>query len=234
MNEQMILVTGMLCDEQVFEPWPYRRSPFGSFHVVQPTFTSVTAARDHILSQSADQFTLIGYSLGGIVGLACAVAAPERLSRLALISTNPYRPTAAQRHHWAAWTARCLDGEFPAVITEATEAMTCSYTRPEHRDRALEMAMRVGPESLLRTLQLQQSRPDADWDLSKITTPTLVIAGTEDPLCPPPFQERLARAIPLAELNLLPACGHLPFYESPGQTSDALEELFDSSSQHVS
>ncbi len=42
----------------------------------------------HVLARSPERFTLCGYSLGGRVALHVALAAPERVSRLVLVSTS--------------------------------------------------------------------------------------------------------------------------------------------------
>src|ERR1700728_4014819 len=43
---------------------------------------------EHVLARSPERFALCGYSLGGRVALHVALAAPERVSRLVLVSTS--------------------------------------------------------------------------------------------------------------------------------------------------
>jgi len=45
--------------------------------------------------------------------------------------------------------------------------------------------------------------------VANIRVPTLVIAGSEDPLVPPAEAEALARLIPGSQLNFIPKAGHL-------------------------
>jgi pimeloyl-ACP methyl ester carboxylesterase len=53
----------------------------------------------------------------------------------------------------------------------------------------------------------------AEWDfrdrLGEIRTPTLVIAGTQDPVTPPAHAEELAAGIPAAQLAVIPDAPHL-------------------------
>jgi len=49
--------------------------------------------------------------------------------------------------------------------------------------------------------------------VANIRVPTLVIAGSEDPLVPPAEVEALARLIPGAQLNFIPRAGHLVAFE---------------------
>ena len=43
---------------------------------------------DHVLSRAPERFTLCGYSMGGRIALNVAMAAPERVQRLVLVSTT--------------------------------------------------------------------------------------------------------------------------------------------------
>ena len=47
--------------------------------------------------------------------------------------------------------------------------------------------------------------------------PTLLVWGDEDRLVPLAHGRRLARAIPGARLEIVPACGHMPFIERPDE-----------------
>jgi len=53
--------------------------------------------------------------------------------------------------------------------------------------------------------------------LARVHAPTLLVWGDEDRLVPLSQGKRLARALPAATLTVIPACGHLPFVERPGE-----------------
>jgi pimeloyl-ACP methyl ester carboxylesterase len=55
--------------------------------------------------------------------------------------------------------------------------------------------------------------PQLETQVANIRVPTLVIAGSEDPLVPPAEVEALARLIPGAQLNFIPKAGHLVAFE---------------------
>jgi 2-succinyl-6-hydroxy-2,4-cyclohexadiene-1-carboxylate synthase len=52
---------------------------------------------EHVLHASPERFALCGYSLGGRVALHVALAAPERVQRLVLVSCSPGIEDAAER-----------------------------------------------------------------------------------------------------------------------------------------
>ena len=58
--------------------------------------------------------------------------------------------------------------------------------------------------------------------LSRITSPTLVIAGRHDWICPPEFSEEIARAIPNADLRIFENSGHLVRADEPEALIDAI------------
>ncbi len=66
---------------------------------------------------------------------------------------------------------------------------------------------------------------DADLGprLSQVVSPTLVIAGLHDPLCPPAKREALAAALPHARFVSLD-CGHFPPVEQPTAFARLLRE----------
>ena len=59
-----------------------------------------------LLDELPRRFAIGGPALGGIVAMALTRTAPERISSLILLSTNPYAPASAQRNDWRAWRRR--------------------------------------------------------------------------------------------------------------------------------
>ncbi len=58
--------------------------------------------------------------------------------------------------------------------------------------------------------------------LYKITSPTLVIGGQHDWICPPEFSEEIAREIPNADLRIFENSGHLIRADEPEALLDAI------------
>lgn len=61
--------------------------------------------------------------------------------------------------------------------------------------------------------------------LGKVTSPTLVMAGTYDKVVDPPSLRRYARAIPNAEFVLFEQSGHHPFQEEPERFDQVVHEF---------
>ncbi|HTR88633.1 MAG TPA: alpha/beta fold hydrolase, partial [Solirubrobacteraceae bacterium] len=62
-----------------------------------PRPISFAGCVEHVLAQTPERFALCGYSLGGRVALHVALAAPERVSRLVLVSSTAGIADPAER-----------------------------------------------------------------------------------------------------------------------------------------
>jgi 2-succinyl-6-hydroxy-2,4-cyclohexadiene-1-carboxylate synthase len=164
-----------------------------------------------------ERFILCGYSMGGRVALHAAVAAPERVERLVLVSASagiddqPARLAAdealAQRieretieQFITHWRANAIFAADPDWVHDAVAADT----------------RRLEPARLAATLRaLSPGRMAPLWDrLSKLTVPTTVIAGERDArYCE--IARRMAGALPDARLLIVPGAGHRVAIEAP-------------------
>ena len=174
---------------------------------------------DRLLGLLPERFALAGLSLGAIVAMALVRRAPERVERLALLSTNPYPPTEAQLTGWeeqrralAAGGPRALQtGLLPSLLSPAVLT-----ARPEVVERTLTMAEAVGGARYDAQLRLQSTRVDERPGLRAVRCPTLVLAARQDRLCPVARHEEIAALVPGAELVVVEECAHLSPLEQPG------------------
>jgi pimeloyl-ACP methyl ester carboxylesterase len=168
---------------------------------------------------------LAGISMGGALAQQVALAHPDRVDSLVLISTSPAVPGAPGRSelppmsedlraYFAAEVPLPDWAERAAVIDylvgyerrlEAAEYFDEAHVRALVErivDRSNDMAASVTNHALAEEGELPSGR------LDDITAPTLVIHGTADPLFPYGHAEALARGIPQAELLPLEGVGH--------------------------
>jgi pimeloyl-ACP methyl ester carboxylesterase len=76
--------------------------------------------------------------------------------------------------------------------------------------------------SLLAFLDMLLGREAILDRLPRVTVPTLVLVGAEDRAQPPGRSREIARAIPGAELAVIPQAGHLSALEQPEAVTGAL------------
>ncbi|WP_063770089.1 bifunctional 3-oxoadipate enol-lactonase/4-carboxymuconolactone decarboxylase PcaDC, partial [Streptacidiphilus melanogenes] len=166
-----------------------------------------------------EQFAYAGVSLGGAVGAHLAAHHPERVTSLALICSSARFGESQGWHDRAAEVrAHGLAGLLDASAARwFTPAFAASPTA-----RALLADLRAadpaGYAACCDALAALDLRPA----LKQITTPTLVLAGREDPATPPAQARELADGIADATLVELPRAAHLAPAEQPDRVLAAL------------
>jgi pimeloyl-ACP methyl ester carboxylesterase len=178
---------------------------------------SVPAIASRVLADAPPRFALGGHSFGAIVALEIVRRAPERLSRLALLTASARPPTEEQLASWARLERRLGNGDFGRLAHDFALASVPQRRRGDSElvARVEAMAHTVGPDGLRRQLAAQRTRPDSRPALGAISIPTLVLTGAEDRICPPALQEELAGGIPRAQRATVADAGHMAALEAP-------------------
>lgn len=179
----------------------------------------------HALLQRLDTApaVLVGHSMGGYVALAFAKAFPKALRALVLVGTKAGADTPAVAAARRA-TAEKVRTEGCSVVVNA---MAPKMLSDGNADAGMAAAVRgfmahSKPDGVIGALLGMAERPDAGAWLGKIRVPTLVIAGLDDTIIPPSESEALAKAIPGAQLKLIPKAGHLVAFEQAEAFNAAL------------
>ena len=192
--------------------------------VVTPVLEEPTldAEVDRLLDLLPPRFALAGLSLGAIVAMALVRRAPGRVTRLCLMSTNPYAPTPAQHETWAAQREVLQTGSARDLQTSLLPVLL-SPDRTDLVPLTLAMADELGADRFADQLRLQDTRVDERPGLAGVRCPTLVVAARNDRLCPVDRHEEIARIVPGAELVVLEDCAHLSPLERPDELSAHLQ-----------
>lgn len=230
MREPLVLIPGMMCDARVFGPQIDDLSRDHTVVVAAPTKgETVREMAAMLIDDLPPRFALAGIGLGGVVAIEMARRAPERVNRIALLSTTPLTDTPAQaaaREPQIVWaSAGRLDEAVTASFSDDNLAPT--HKRPVIMDLLVHMAEALGPDAFIRQTRAMQRRPDAQRALQKLKVPTLIMCGAHDKVTPPKRHENMAELVPGAELVILPDAGHLPSLEVPEQVNIGLRAWLD-------
>ncbi len=164
-----------------------------------------------------------GLSMGGQVGQWLAINAPSRIHKLILSNTAARIGTA---DNWNTRIAAVQKEGFAPLIAGVLERwFTPAFhiSHPKEITRIRKVLDSVDPVGYIACCA---SVRDADFrsDLMRISTPTLVFAGTHDPATPPSDARYLADNIAGAQLIELNA-SHISNIEAAPEFTDALLEF---------
>jgi len=169
---------------------------------------------------------LLGNSFGGFVAQAFAIRHPESTAKLILVTTSDShefyaaateqlnkRGTAEQ----IATAPALFDG---TVTTEESfsrwwDVMMPLYFANWDEARGHDMVARIIGNPHVAAYMFANIIPQFDVraGLPTLTIPTLVVSGRQDWVTPVGESEKIARAIPGAELVIFDRSGHMPFIE---------------------
>jgi 3-oxoadipate enol-lactonase len=209
---------------QYFRLVRYDLPGHGGSPAVAPPYTiaglgaGVLAVLDSV---GVGRFAYCGISLGGMIGLWLAAAVPDRVAALGLVCTSAHLPPAE------GWRARASQVR-AAGMASVSRAVVGRWFTPEFAAKApsviaefraeLERTDPVGYAGCCEAI----ADMDLRADLSRITAPTLVLAGADDPATPPEHGAAVAGLVAGACLEVIPATAHLATIEAADAVTGAL------------
>lgn len=217
----------MMCDARLWKP----QIEALDRHCVVADLSSHNNFRDMaacVLGTAPASFAVAGLSMGGILAFELWRQAPERITHLALLDTNPHADTPDKRTMRLDQVEQVLSGQLRKLATESLKPAYLAKANRDNQallDEILAMAMDAGKDVFRRQSIALKDRVDSVATLETISCPTTVICGAEDHICPPAYHELMARRIPGARLVVIENCGHLATLEQPDTVNDELQRL---------
>ncbi len=223
MKTPFVMLPGTLCTQRVFAEQE------GPIHdVAEPLVylplmgSNLGECAEAVLKLAPQRFALLGFSLGGLVALEIMRRAPERVSSLCLMATNPRGSTPQHFELWSRWKKEVESGEFEKVVR--AHAAGVHAQNEDAMSLVTEMAFELGPVAFARQLDILASRPDSIRTLAALTCRTLLIVGLQDRVTPLYLHQEIQRLIPGSRLETLPGCGHYASLERPRAVSSLLHD----------
>jgi pimeloyl-ACP methyl ester carboxylesterase len=178
---------------------------------------SLGGMAEQLLTNVPERFTLIGLSLGGYVAFEVIRRQLHRLERLVLIDTTAVADHPARRAGRLADIAKVREGGVEALIPELPARWLLPAHAGKHELVSLmaEMARSVGSRGQFNQQTAMLGRPDSHEDLARVTVPTLVMCGRQDPVTPLADHEAMAACAAGSQLRVIENCGHLCTIEQP-------------------
>ena len=198
---------------------------FGESETVDRPYTMEDYASDiaGLLDQLGIQKAAVaGHSMGGYVALAFARAYPERVSGLALVSSQTPADPPERKEGRYKTAAEVAEKGIGGVV----ETMAPKFTSDPHLQAvAREIMEKQQPAAYIGALKAMAERADSTPLLSTFAFPLVIIHGDEDALIPVDRAREVKASVPGSHYVELRGIGHVPMLEAAEKTAEALKNL---------
>ncbi|WP_436771479.1 bifunctional 3-oxoadipate enol-lactonase/4-carboxymuconolactone decarboxylase PcaDC [Yinghuangia sp. YIM S09857] len=170
-------------------------------------------------SLGIDRFAYAGISLGGAVGAWLAAYHPDRVASLALVCSSARFGEPAPWHERAALVR--AQGVGPVADGAAERWFTAAFADTAEARRLVQAMRGVDPRGYAACCEAI-AEYDLRADLPRVSAPTLVVGGREDPATPPQHARELADGVGESTLVEIANASHLANVEQPDRVLAAL------------
>lgn len=222
LSAPLVCLPGLLCDARVFVG---QRARFPDMLAIDGfgARRSLVEMAAYALSLAPLRMSLLGHSMGARVALEMIRQAPDRIERLALVSTGTHLPQpgeADKRHDLLDLGRRdgagaLVDAWLPPMIAPANR--TAALVDPLRM-----MCLDAGVDVFEAQIAALLDRPSVDTLLPTIACPTLVAVGSDDVWSPPAQHRAIVAAVPHADLVIVEGAGHMLPVEATDAFNDAI------------
>lgn len=175
-----------------------------------------------------DRAIVAGLSMGGNTAIAYAVAHPEKVEALILADTTAWYGEDAP----AAWEQRAQNAEKngmqPIVPFNLPRWFGNRYLQahPDKTKKITDILLANDVPSYAAACRAL-GRFDARKGLQRITCPTLILVGAEDPATPPAMSEDLHQNIKSSHLHILEDLKHMSAVEAPDRVGALIVQFLE-------
>jgi pimeloyl-ACP methyl ester carboxylesterase len=172
-----------------------------------------------------------GHDIGGAIVLRAHLCEGRPFAALTLVDAVVFNPwvtaaTAHIRRHRDAYASMPAH-VYEQVVRAHLRTAMAHQPSPEVIDAYVRPWLGpAGQRAYLRKLEQIDERQTAELEprLGEVGVPAQVIWGEQDAWLSPALASRLAEAIPVASLHLVPAAGHFVMEDDPGAVATLLAE----------
>ena len=181
--------------------------------------------------EKLESVNIVGISYGSLVAQHFAVAYPDYVKKLVLISTFANKTPYYEAIELSWWRALemggynlMLDIMLPSVLSEnyfANPLVSISNLKKARKDSDL------SSESIFSLMRATKERKDFRKELKKIKAETLVIQGERDMLFPVHLAEEVQQNIKHSKLVVIKNAGHTLNLEHVNEVSECINAFLD-------
>lgn len=177
---------------------------------------------DFLDEQASSRVAVAGHSFGGYVTLALAERAPDRLAALGLVSSRTLADSDAAKEGRRATIEKVKGSGAAALLPDLAGKLLSPDASADLRSRAEALIARAAPEGIIAGLTAMAARPDRTGILESFPRSLLILHGSADQLIPVAEAPQPARQAGPMDRLVLERVGHMPMWEDPAKTADAI------------
>lgn len=227
----LLLLPGLLCNETIWGEQIGALSGHVDVRVAgYGDADSLAEMARRAIEGLPGRFAVAGHSMGGRVAMEIVRAAPERVTRLALLDTGIHPAGPGEREKRMA----LVDIARAKGMSALCDAWLAPMVHPMRRENAAfmrpleEMVRRSTPALFEAQIRALLSRPDAASALAsapaRLKETLLIGVGRQDDWSPAAQHEEIVRVAGAGRLVIFEDAGHMTPIEAPGSVNAALKE----------
>ncbi|MFY2786753.1 alpha/beta fold hydrolase [Rhodococcus sp. MALMAid1271] len=200
-------------------------------------YAGLDAYSDDIIDIAADLdlrgATFVGHSVASMMGVLAVPKAPERFSKLVLLTPSPrYIDDGDYRGGFSAEDIdellESLDSNYLGWSASMAPVVVNAPERPDLENMWTASFCRTDP-ACARVFARATFLADNRADLASVALPTLIVDCARDSLAPPQVGRYVRDHIAGATLTTIDASGHCPHITEPERTAEAIATFVRSS-----
>ncbi|HEU4871980.1 MAG TPA: alpha/beta fold hydrolase [Pyrinomonadaceae bacterium] len=169
------------------------------------------------------QATIVGHSMGSFVAQHVAAEAPERVTKLVLVAsaTTVRNNTVVDLQR----EINALSDTVPESFARDFQVSTIFHPLEQDFLQAVVKESLKMPARVWREVMAEMLAPEANVELKKIKTPTLILWGDKESVFPRSEQDLLVSALRNSVLKVYPDTGHALHWERPERFAKDLQDF---------
>lgn len=246
-GQPMVFAHGFGCDQHM---WRFVSPAFEADHKVV-LFDHIGAGESDLSAYDPDRYStlggyaddvvaicrelgledviFVGHSVSAMIGVLAARRAPELFASLVLVGPSPRYVNDGDYTGGFDRSAidellDALDSNYLGWSTAMAPVIMGNPDRPQLGEELTNSFCRTDPDIARRFARVTFLSDNRD-DLTKVSTPTLVLQCKNDVIAPLAVGEYVRDAMPNATMTLLAATGHCPNLSAPEETVDAIRRF---------
>lgn len=197
----------------------------------------VALLADLIRDEGLNGATLVGWSMGALIGWRYLAQGGRGIARMVSIDMSP-RPLPApdwpyamrgQSAQKAARGAQRFRTDWPAAARAIAQSMFATTGgSPRFSADEAERRILLNPAPAMADCWESLTRADLRDAVRALPVPLLALHGAQSRVYPPQTGHWLAKAAPMGQALILPGCGHSPVLEDPAAVARAIVGFIES------